>query len=109
MLAADVCSRITGIDLRKPNEERKLLRDWPQGSVDPQPAAVEEMVRRMLGLVYQREPSAAEVAQGSARFRRFQRVTGRAGDAAKALCTSYLSGVQVRLLRFDGMAPPQRE
>lgn len=108
MLAADVCSRIADLELRKPNEERKLLRDWPQDNAEPSPAAVKAMVRRMSGLVYQRETSAGEVEQGEARFRRFQRVTGRAREATVALCTSYLTSVQVRLLRFDGMPTPQR-
>jgi hypothetical protein len=106
LVAADVCTRIIDIDLGRPADDRRLLRGAPQPeSMSPSHTVVEGLVRRMHSLVYQQEPTAAEVEQGGARFRRFLGVAGSTQEAVVALCTSYLAGARVRQLEFAGPLP----
>jgi hypothetical protein len=101
LIAMDVCARIIDADLGRPSGERKLLAALAGPPAEPPPeAAVEDTTQRLFRLVYQKEPTAADVADGRVRFRRFQRVTGTTRDAAVALCTSYLSGVRVLRLQI---------
>lgn len=108
LIAGDVCGRIVDIDLGKPAKDRKLLQDLPaQEGKPPSDATVEGLVRQTFSLVYQQEPTAKDLVDGGARFRRFLGVTSSTKEAAVALCTSYLAGVRVRRLEFA--SPLSRE